>query len=526
MKNLGRLTAVRAALWLAVAVSTSLLHAQEKTLKKDYEYVYDGRFYRITFSIFADGQLKLEAQNTQDTIRFLGMDHFGGAVDSVLNELVESDSMRAIMASYWRGRIEADLLFQPAIAAMKKMKEDVDSLKLGGDVRIATIGIRQHSLRLRVDKQRAEKIGRQLQAVGRVVPDSSGGKNDSLAVFDVDRVEIAFEDGLIRDLQVKGTIRIGKTVVDDKAVFQNQKSLPFRIPQHLAALSEERRDLAYKRGDLTFGLNLSDVLYVDRQTVGGTANYMPDDREPVVLTNDSSSIALYRRPFSSQLDLRFYTDVDGLSRKEPNGLIQLEGTYAIPGFLELSKRWCSTDFFLLKGFAIFLRFSKIENKLRNITLRSDSVSTFDLQDYASLSTGLRINVISGLSPTRDIGLDVTLAAMQTNMDSVRRDDTSFVTQMAHSLYCMPEVYGKFKFDERINSEFRLGVQHLDLRGKSVRQYDRRWICRTEMSLNIHAGGQNKNSSIFLRWIGIFHESKDDFSWQIGYKTALSEIFGW
>jgi hypothetical protein len=57
-------------------------------------------------------------------------------------------------------------------------------------------------------------------------------------------------------------------------------------------------------------------------------NYIPDQLNVIKVT-ESTSIELKKKSFSDDFDLRLYTDLAGLSRNSPNGLIQTEGRYNI-----------------------------------------------------------------------------------------------------------------------------------------------------------------------------------------------------
>ncbi|NUM80172.1 hypothetical protein HUU42_05145 [bacterium] len=510
--------------FVLIALMNFCAQAQQPIFKKEYEYVFQKEFYRLTFIQLDNKEFLLRAAGSPDSIRFLDLENFKFAIDSVFKNLITSDSVRTIMSNYWRGKIESDLNQIPMNKVIESLESKIDSLQLNDKTPIGFIGFRTRTVPLTVSPDTTRK--KLFDILLFPIRVFSPSKSDFLKVKSeliVKSAELAFEDGLIRDLQVEGTIKINDTIYDKHAKFQTQKALALRIPKDWSNLSLGRDELVYKRNGFEFKAKLSDILYVNRVITGPTGNYEPSGQTPVILNDSATIIKLYRKSFVDFIDFRLYTDIVGVNNNKPNGLLQFEGTYHLPLFYASWKRVYTSDVFFLKNMNFFVRFSKIENKLRDLKVGSGAVSTFDLLNYAKISTGIKGNLITIQSPTRDWGLDLTVAAYQTMLDSLLVG-ASFVSQEVFSFSMLWDLFFKFRYDDRINSEVRLGYQHFNGLGKDIRQFDSKLLKRTELSLNIHPSRASKNS-IFLRWIGLFHKTRNDFFWQIGYKTSFNEIFG-
>jgi len=229
------------------------------------------------------------------------------------------------------------------------------------------------------DPSAIENLEKELQDKGAEIKKNTTGKLDSAAIdlikkvnflekhkriskdhylldsLTIESVEIDFEDGAITELKARAN-------VSDKIIgFERWKRISVRAPREIAALNTVGKHYLEKKiGKFKLYLDIAQVISFDRKLLSGSGTYIPENKK-VELTTQSAKINLFKERFYDNFDIRFYTDLTGLGRDNPNGLVQIEGSYNI---IFHNLEFLTTRIFPLNTLKPFATFSKIENKVR------------------------------------------------------------------------------------------------------------------------------------------------------------------
>ena len=289
----------------------------------------------------------------------------------------------------------------------------------------------------------------------------------------VDSVEIAFENGSMKDILVKGRLTQTK---GEPYRFENINPIPVRSPNDIEKLRRiglEQNFLVTRVGEnKKYYIDLAQLLLYDRNVIGGSGDYVPRNGVVKLRGDVLTPYPLVKKSFLRNFDVRIYTDLTGLKENKPNGLVQIEASYLaitntryvrnelitplnrlirfptkIPLISKLYNwfyepiiangpwilfgrmpQFVRNKFVWRNQLQPFVTFSKIEEESSVLPVQTfqpnsilesfNYVSTFDLYQFSNLRLGLRANILSLISQATKARLDVVGGLYRTKVDSV------------------------------------------------------------------------------------------------------------
>ena len=359
----------------------------------------------------------------------------------------------------------------------------------------------------------------------------------SLGTFPIDSVEIDFENGAVT--VVKARVNVSGKIVG----FERWARISVRGPREIADFNTVGKHYLKKRiGKFKLFLDLAQVISFDRKLLSGSGTYIPENKK-VELTEQSTEINLFKERFYDNFDIRVYTDLTGLESDNPNGLVQIEGSYNI--IPEIKELW-STRIFLFNTLNPFVTFSKIENKVDELVLSESTdgksnlpTTSFDLFRFSHLNIGVDINLLSILTQSKKVRLNIIAGIFRTTVDSLvaksSDSNTLFENRTVASWYYMPTIKYRFFDGSYIDTEFVYGWMRTGLIGEDIVLAGRdtkflglfgrnHAIHKFQINLNIHPNPDEKDKSIFLRASVFTDQKENNVSLQIGYSSPISKIF--
>ncbi len=183
----------------------------------------------------------------------------------------------------------------------------------------------------------------------------------------VDSVEMTFKGGFMQDVKVKG-IFLGK-----KYLFENILPIGYSSKYNFIKVNkQELFENKVERPDaIQYRISLSDLFPMhDYSTDTETKDYSPDDQKVVAVINEEEKeIPLKRNTTKEIIDMRVFSDLFGIGKNAPNGLIQLEVGHRFKiNTIKTQIRKTRSNFGGLEYIRLSGLVSKIENKQRELFL--------------------------------------------------------------------------------------------------------------------------------------------------------------
>jgi hypothetical protein len=195
---------------------------------------------------------------------------------------------------------------------------------------------------------------------------NSDSKNLPIGFFKASNVDIAFSDGTIKDIIAEGDFYKDKNTNSPKISmsFHNTAQIPIGTSSQIDRVNniennwllgnkiESKNTLFDSSGKAIYAfVDLAELIQYHR-TVMKTGNFIPESKEIRLNTNkDSSTIPLKKKSFIDDFDIRLYSDITGLKRESPNGLVQTDARYSLA--LNLSELRLSPTWNTIAGFFPF-----------------------------------------------------------------------------------------------------------------------------------------------------------------------------
>jgi hypothetical protein len=149
----------------------------------------------------------------------------------------------------------------------------------------------------------------------------------------IDSVDMAFENGIIKDVHViakykQDATKVKKDGFEKDAIlyFSNWGYIPVRNAQDIDVLScKERNYLSFLyKNDSLLVIDLSDIVNYNRKVAFSSGTYIPKDTTITITDDENEKIMLKKPSMLENFDMSIYTDANGYSGKTPNGIVQAE----------------------------------------------------------------------------------------------------------------------------------------------------------------------------------------------------------
>ncbi|HTX19889.1 MAG TPA: hypothetical protein VMG34_14635 [Bacteroidota bacterium] len=428
------------------------------------------------------------------------------------------------------------------------------------------------------------------------LPDSLETRTQQ-ASFQADTAKIAINEGSIEDMVVEGWYSENGT--HRHISFRNLLPIPIGTSSEIDALNSWGKFLLFsdempanphpntvRAGELI--VRLSDLIKYRRDVLIG-GNYIPENKSIILRSGSTGgTLELKKKSFADDFDIRIYTDISGLQRNNPNGLIQTEGRYNIIlnsstiedvgffGFLLLGgmvvpfvdgtlekNPWAhygiptasASLLFLFSGRTIpfgkispFFVFSRIENR-GSMSLSASRMpgddkytattpKTFDLLKYSNLMFGTDLDLAKAIFVNLNLStkLHVEGGFYRTPIDSIYDGGTNH--QILQSLdllssFVTTEVVFQPIYSDRIEYDFRYGAIYSKLIDRSpegmfepIGQITSGiFISKIQLNFNIYANPKDRGSWLFFRSTVYLNGLDSNLSLQVGYSTSISKLVG-
>lgn len=408
-------------------------------------------------------------------------------------------------------------------------------------------------------------------------------QDDESFDLSVSEIQIGFENGDIRDIQVQCNLpNSSPSNSGSNWYFRLSHPVPVRTPSTIEDLNKPKHLRLWRKGDTTdYYIFFSDVIDFKRNVLEASGSYFPIDTAitiPGTATsgNVEHTVKLYNKSFWDNVDIRIYTDMTGLSRNNPNGLVQVEGEYSI--WQNSSGSIVKDRLFPFNKMSVFLAFTKIEEENRAVPTRffnagrsSDRTkpqssyhyaSTFDMYRFSFFRAGISESLLGFISPTSKIYVNLHLGFYRTltdttfNVDSVDTSETDIVFGAIQvpkeseltSWLLMPEVQFIFQFNRKFHFDTRVGLIYSQLIDDAFRTADGRLdrflpeseqprntrrrfsiassILKWELNLNYYSqssSGTQDGKFVFLRSTLFWDTPQSNLSLQLGFSSPISEL---
>lgn len=253
--------------------------------------------------------------------------------------------------------------------------------------------------------------------------------------FDVDSIQIEFNDGSIENIQVLGTLKADSihgcpSRTFEALKFTNQTPFGFTSKREIELLNKRWLYTGEKNG-YVYTMNVGNLFkdYIEKYEVD-RRDFSPRNEVVVLKRNDPKSYDRNFRKYYRTLHKEYstdiltgtvYTDLNGLSGDEPNGIIQTEfyqdlainknrywfknSNKYVVNQLNLNIRKVSANWSFLTYITPHFVLSKIENTNKYLDLSSKEItqngitdtlfyaSTIDLRKHESFRVGIHQNLL-------------------------------------------------------------------------------------------------------------------------------------
>lgn len=232
---------------------------------------------------------------------------------------------------------------------------------------------------------------------------------NTLDYFKPDSAQLEFENGMLLNAKVIGTLNIGDSI-EMKEIFHNNLPIPLstKTASNFLFRGENIGNfyLTSAVNHLTYEINLSNVFFNDYNLLPLTENYAPKDQVVTILPN-GLPLNIYKEKNKEILKARVFTDLVGLKENRPNGLVQMEFSKK----LNLVSRILSAGRVKSRNYVQYLNYiepmfliSKIEDTNDKLNIKSstfavpdttvtvNTVSFNDILRYRKSALGTRLNL--------------------------------------------------------------------------------------------------------------------------------------
>jgi len=363
--------------------------------------------------------------------------------------------------------------------------------------------------------------------------------------LEIDTVEIAFENGIIKDILV---VSHNKTLQDSIIRFSNLTYFPIRNAQDIDRVnSKERNYLTYLyKKDSVYVIDLSDVIDYGRRVPFTSGTYIPKDTTIRVVNNNTNSFTLRKPSITESFDARIYSDMLGFDKNASNGIIQFEGQLDIQlnqgknknslyriwsgdGYKRYRDQWLGFNRISPYFKVLKVEESKMVYNIENL----DTLNFLDVFKHSNLDNGLDLNLATYRTDSKQFTFNVSTGILRTSIskDSLINKEHTFTT-----MYFYPNIDLKFFNSNKIEYELKFGVYYgglltpnesLNYVNQSRKLSDfvtggKSCFYHLQQSINLHPNG-NKLNSLFLRTSEYIGKNNNYFTFQIGYATSISNL---
>ncbi|MFZ4414431.1 MAG: hypothetical protein ACOYOV_15205 [Bacteroidales bacterium] len=366
-------------------------------------------------------------------------------------------------------------------------------------------------------------------------------KRGDTTTVNIDSVQIAFENGVIKDIKVRA--------IDKGEIyyFTNPRYIPIRNAQDIDRISSKNNNLLTFRCDRDhiMVLDFANIVDFNRTVQFGSGTYIPKDTTLTIKEGISKYI---KKPSMIEcFDLRLYTDVLGYSGTMPNGIIQAEAQinfglnegktkYRLYNIYKNEQRSnYRHQWVWFNRYSPYIRIMKFEKS--NVSLNSvfDSVKTdlLEIYKYSKLEIGNELNILTYRTDSKLITLNAAGGLFRTTIgnDSVESNNKTYST-----LYFNPNLEFKIFESNKIDYYFRAGgylawlaspfesLNYKNVVEKSMSYFAHKvnWFFQLQQSINLHPGG-DKQQSFFIRTSEYLSSKNSHFTFQLGYSTSIDGI---
>lgn len=376
--------------------------------------------------------------------------------------------------------------------------------------------------------------------------------------LEIDSVDIAFENGIIKDIVVrtrgqKVVKKNGKKGKDTHFNFSNWGYIPVRSGLDVEALSSKDKNYLTSlfSNDSVLVIDLADVIYYNRKITFSSGTYITKDTA-LTITKAKQIVQLKKPTMSDNFDIRIFTDALGYNKNAPNGIVQGEAqlNFCLNQWRNrytLFKIWKKDyavknvpigryQFLFLNRISPYFKISKIEksNSQLPIDTSSKKGNLMDVFKYGHLDVGTELNLVTLRTDSKLFTLNMAFGAFRTKIGNDSIDSKNLTIS---TIYSNPNIDFKFFESNKIDFNIRIGLYGawivspvdsaslMDM-STSIKNYvfdKTNWWCQFQQSFNLHPGGNSQNS-IFIRSAQYFSTSNNHFTFQIGYSSTLSKLF--
>jgi hypothetical protein len=246
-------------------------------------------------------------------------------------------------------------------------------------------------------------------------------KNQS-SKFEPKKIDIAFENGIIKNIQTIG--KIG----DKKRIFITTDLINIRSKDDYVKLNTDGYYILEceldKKRSATF--NLSDLLFFEIEKIYGSGTYIPSDTTITIHIPENKSTKIYGKSMNDNLDMRLYTDVTGFDAESFNGKFQFELKYN----LYTRAYYFGKSWFFIERISPFLNLSKIGESNDALILNDSTLSEqnsnidipqFDLLKHSYLFSGIDMNIVKRSGSTVAYSLNLLIGVYRTTLTTINSD---------------------------------------------------------------------------------------------------------
>lgn len=264
------------------------------------------------------------------------------------------------------------------------------------------------------------------------------------------------------------------------------------------------------------------------------------------------SISINDKDFNSFAQFNIYSDLIGLAEDKPNGILQVEGKFDIGLLTEPinnNRYYSKNRINFLHSMQLQVALTKIENKLRHLTLSSDSIFMYnreanaydtlkrvfkhirsiDLWQYRSLDVSMRLNLFKFESDFTSLLLQIGggITRIPINDTTIGKDAAGKdLIKEDKSVISALKIFGGIKIKNKINS--KLGVEwgvdfvNLNMRTDRIKQtyseYD--YKSGTKYIKEEKPKFSNPLQTLILNFM-IYHNIDKELSKRIYFRTAYN-----
>lgn len=375
----------------------------------------------------------------------------------------------------------------------------------------------------------------------------------------VDNVSIVFEDGIIKDMILTGEI-------DNLPIqFKNYKSFSVRNPVNINQLNDSSYYLFSNYKGKELRIPLHSVMFYKRNPIG-SGTYIPKN-DTISINKKVNIVKLYKDNLANCFEIKIFSDVSALQKNNPNGMLQLDCRLNLI-LSTTGKEWflpnritSENSLLIFNRITPYILFPKIENsekslqlsKFINDTLQEKSfnyASSFDLFNRANINLGVCLNLITLLTQSKKIRMDISAGLFQTRIDStlsIVKSGTAYSATTTYNQknlinwYIMPEFSILFIESDRIEFETRYGfissklvdneIKQTKTHNQSVNHIDdfsildpKNWVHKLQCNINVHPNPKKKETSVFMRGTYLWNQADNNLSLQLGYSTSITNLF--